>query len=179
MLDESLEFASGKKIDLEPIWRRLENVQILFFYKDINFSKIRQNLSAGVSGHLLKNISAEELALAVEEIKQGKIYVQASLREVSFENKLGLRASKPMKTNLTRRELEIIQLIVEEYSTPEIAGKLFISANTVESHRKNLIVKLGVKNTAGIVREAIRLQLYPDPGWFFSDKVAPGSGYFF
>ena len=162
MLDETLEFASVKKIDLDPIWRKLENVRIVFFYKDINLTKIRQNLSVGVSGHLLKDVSAEEVALAVETTRQGKVYIQASIREVSFENKLGLRTLKPMKTNLTRRELEIIQLIVEEYSTQEIAGKLFISVNTVESHRKNLILKLGVKNTAGIVREAIRLQLYPD-----------------
>ena len=60
---------------------------------------------------------------------------------------------------LTRREREILQLIAEEYTNPEIAEKLFISPRTVDTHRRNLILKLNAKNTAGLVRYAIKYEL--------------------
>jgi len=163
LIDESMEFASGKKTGRNPIWRGLEGIKIIVVYTEVNLIKIRQYVSAGVNGHLLKSISSEELEFAVQEVTNGKIYIQESIRQLSMEHALGLCTIKSVRTNITRRELQVIQLIVEEYSTQEIASKLFISFNTVESHRKSLILKLGVKNSAGIVREAIRLCLYPNP----------------
>ncbi|MCR9014596.1 helix-turn-helix transcriptional regulator [Aquiflexum sp. XJ19-11] len=67
----------------------------------------------------------------------------------------------PAKHSLTKREKEILQLIVEEYTTQEIANKLFISFCTVETHRLHLIQKMGVRNTAGLVREAVARNIYP------------------
>ena len=73
-----------------------------------------------------------------------------------------LTESAPKKKTgckLTQREQEVLQLIVDEFTTTEIAKKLFIGQCTVETHRIKLIQKLGVKNTAGLVREAVQRQL--------------------
>ncbi len=65
-----------------------------------------------------------------------------------------------MKTRLSNRELQILNLIIYEFTTSEIAGKLFLSTDTVKSHRKNLLNKLGVRNVAGMVRKAFEFELF-------------------
>jgi len=74
-----------------------------------------------------------------------------------LNEQLGLRPTTDIL--LTRREKEVLQLIVEENTTEEIARRLFISPCTVETHRANILGKLGVRNVAGIVREAMRREL--------------------
>lgn len=77
----------------------------------------------------------------------------------SLAKKPGTKKSFVLVPKLSNREKQILALIVKEYTTPEIAERLFISLKTVETHRSNLISKLNVRNTAGLVRAAIELQL--------------------
>lgn len=115
---------------------------------------VRNMMKNGASGYLLKNTTKEEIVDAIQTVHKGEDYLQADVKEILLKESLG----KPVQSyipKLTRREKEVLALIVEEMTTAEIAEKLFISPKTVESHRLNLIQKLGVRNTAGMVKEAI------------------------
>jgi DNA-binding NarL/FixJ family response regulator len=117
---------------------------------------IRQLVYAGASGYIPKNTNKNELQLAITRVMQGESY----LNEAFVPNKLEnghitiKRANEPMR--LTDREVEILCQICCEKSNQEIADQLFISPKTVETHRKNLIKKLKVKNSMGLVKIALR-----------------------
>lgn len=125
---------------------------------------IRKMLKLGAMGYVLKNTSREELVKAIEIVNEGDYYFTPEIqRKVvqALPNKKEKKEKRPYNreghyASLTKRELEIIKLIADEYSGPEIAEHLFISINTVETHRKNMIQKLGVKNTIGLVKYAIK-----------------------
>ena len=98
--------------------------------------------------------------IALSSIGRNEIYVSLSLTQ-QFSNWLCQDNTKKQTTmNLTPREQEVLKLIVEEYTTKEIAQKLFICPSTVETHRLKLIQKMGVKNTAGLVRIAVEQDLW-------------------
>jgi len=115
---------------------------------------IKQILKNGASGYLLKNTSKTEVIEAIKEVMDGKRYLPKRISEILLNDSIGLETSSYFIPKLTAREKEILNLIIQEFTTEEIATKLFVSAKTVESHRSNLIQKLGVKNTAGLVRVA-------------------------
>jgi len=121
---------------------------MLTMYNDENF--IQEFLKFKPIGYVLKNAGKIELLNAIEAVLENKNYVSSSIRsnptiDDEFTKKL----------QLTKRELEIIALLVKEKSTNEIAEELFISTNTVSTHRKNILHKLGVKNAAGLIRFAM------------------------
>jgi DNA-binding NarL/FixJ family response regulator len=115
---------------------------------------VREMIRAGALGYLVKNSTREELILAIDSASRNLSYFS---REITS----GLLESESKKTNmdsvvLTNREKEILRHIAEEFTNSQIAEKLFLSIRTVDTHRRNLLEKLGVKNTAGLVRYAIR-----------------------
>ena len=112
-------------------------------------------LESGAKGFLLKNSSSTEVESAIKKIAAGALHFDQKLFNLTAENK----PRKHFIPKLTKREKEILRLIIAEYTSPEIATKLFISQGTVETHRRNLISKMGVKNTAGLVRVAIEFKL--------------------
>lgn len=130
-------------------------VLIIGGYLKMNFAK--RLLQAGASGYLLRDAEPDQLEEAVRCCLSGSTYLDPILQESWMKKQLGLPAALPVE--LTRREREVLQLIVEGLTTDEIAGQLFISRCTVETHRANILGKLGVRNVAGIVREAIRRDL--------------------
>jgi DNA-binding NarL/FixJ family response regulator len=114
-------------------------------------SYIKKMMEAGASGYLLKNTSKVEMLEAIKTVTEGKTYL-------SFEVGKELQLSKEENDNiplLTKREKEILILIAEGLTNQQIKEKLFISIDTVDSHRKNLHTKLNVKNTAMLIRYAI------------------------
>jgi DNA-binding NarL/FixJ family response regulator len=115
---------------------------------------IKQILKNGASGYLLKNTSKTEMIEAIKEVMEGKRYLPKRISEILLNDSIGLETSSYFIPKLTAREKEILNLIIQEFTTEEMATKLFLSTKTVESHRSNLIQKLGVKNTAGLVRVA-------------------------
>lgn len=118
-------------------------------------------LEAGASGYLLKNAGREELLAAIHTVAKGDSYfsqkVSATLLQAITRQKEALAGPKkpPIQSPLSEREREVLRLIAQEYSNGEIADKLFISIRTVDTHRRNLLEKLQVKNTVGLVKYAI------------------------
>lgn len=146
-------------------------VIILSMLEDERF--VTQAFQAGASGYLLKSVGYAELARAVEVVAEGGQYITAEIT-------LNLLSKQPLATpqtagpaegqtavaevstqapsresNLTRRELEVLQLIAQGYTNAEIADRLFTSKRTVENHRQSLLEKTGSKNTALLIRYAI------------------------
>ena len=124
-------------------------------------SYIVKMLEAGASGYLLKNAGREELLSAIHTVAKGDSYfsqkVSATLLQTITNRKNTVESAPktPLQTPLTEREVEVLRLIAQEYSNGEIAEKLFISIRTVDTHRRNLLEKLQVKNTVGLVKYAI------------------------
>ena len=119
-------------------------------------SYVTRMMENGASGYVLKNADKEELVDAIIQVNKGKTYL-------SFDAGLALRKENAQVGSilpaLTRREKEVLKLIAEGYTNPQIAEKLFVSQTTVDSHRKNLMAKLNVKNTASLIRFAVEHQL--------------------
>ncbi len=115
-----------------------------------------------IQGYLLKNASIGELKKALETIAAGQKYFSKEINildtEQDFRNTITIE-DKKVDEILSKREIEILTLICKEYSNSEIAEKLFLSVSTVETHRKNLIAKLGVNNTVGLVKFALKNKL--------------------
>jgi len=121
---------------------------------------LQNMVDAGVKGFLLKNISKEDLYRAIQLISEGKNYYSEEL--LSFFTRKYIHPQKQQETadaNLTKRELEVLQLIAEGYTDAEIAEKLFISQRTVNGHRANLIAKTGSRNTVNLLTYAIKNKL--------------------
>ena len=115
---------------------------------------IKQILKNGAMGYLLKNTGKSELIEAIKEVTCGNRYLPKKINDILLNDSIGVENSSYFIPKLTAREKEILALIIKEFTTEEIANELFVSAKTVESHRSNLIQKLGVKNSAGLVRVA-------------------------
>lgn len=121
---------------------------------------VKSMLRNGCKGYLLKSTDVQTLVQAIEEVNRGKEYIEPSIKEQMLQNILHFRKQKEMKTpSLTRRETEILHLIIEENTNQQIADKLFLSLRTIENHRFSLFQKLNVKTTAGLVKIAIQLGL--------------------
>lgn len=128
-------------------------------------SLIQQLLKLGAMGYLLKNAGKEELLQAIRTIQEGQTFYSKEVTETIIDSFRGVQTSKKTGESIpkiSRREKQILELIVNEYTTKEIAEKLFISFGTVETHRKNLISKLEVRNTAGLVRKCLEFGLLDD-----------------
>ncbi|WP_212001930.1 response regulator transcription factor [Chitinophaga sp. HK235] len=117
---------------------------------------IKQMLRNGASGYLLKNTDQDTLVAAIEQVYAGEQFLDASIKQQLLHEMITGQKSTGYDIPLTRREKEILKLIAEEHSNQQIADMLFISLRTVETHRLNLTQKLAVKNTAGLVKEAIK-----------------------
>ncbi|MEQ1676952.1 MAG: response regulator transcription factor [Chitinophagaceae bacterium] len=117
---------------------------------------IKKMMENGASGYILKNSSKEELIKAIHAVYEGNIF---------FSNEVGQALQEYQKSSmqelpaLSAREKEILELIAEGYTNPQIAEKIFLSSFTVDSHRKNLLAKLNVKNTASLIRLAVERKL--------------------
>mgnify|MGYP003390055005 FL=1 len=114
-------------------------------------SYITQIIENGASGYLLKNADKEEIIEAIVTVENGKPYFSfeaGKIYKATTEKRIGLPV-------LSKREKEILKLIAEGLTNIEISKQLFISIDTVDTHRKNLYTKLNVKNTALLIRQAI------------------------
>lgn len=121
---------------------------------------IQMVMEAGARGYILKSIEPAEMLKAIRTILSGRTYycseVALKLIEAANESGAPVLQDKPL---LTPRETEVLQLIAMEYTNEEIARKLFVARRTIDTHRQNLLLKLGVRNTAGLVKAAIRMNL--------------------
>ena len=111
---------------------------------------IKSSVNAGFDGYLLKIDSRSEIESALIAVMRNEKYFSSKTKQVFFEVQT---ANK--KLHLTDRELDVLRLIVLEKTTPQIAETLCLSEKTIETHRRNIMIKLDVKNIAGMVRKAI------------------------
>lgn len=155
ILDINLPDGNGINLckQLKSDYKELKIIALSNF-EDIAF--IKQIIKNGASGYLLKNTNKSELETAIKFAYNDQLYLPENLKRLLLNDSLGKSASNVFfMPSLTRREKEVLELIVKEHTSEDIAQKLFITTKTVEAHRSNLIQKLGVKNVAGLVRVAI------------------------
>lgn len=151
LMDISLPDKSG--IDLcKEVKDRYPSVFIIGLSTFNQQSFIQKMMDNGASGYVLKNATQDELMEAIGTVVKGKIYLNDEVSHTLRKDDVG-------KIILTRREKEVLELIAEGLTNAEIAGKLFISVTTVDTHRKNLLAKFDVRNTASLIRSAARLQM--------------------
>lgn len=125
---------------------------------------IKEMLKAGASGYLLKHGGFDEISTAIETVLKGENYYTPKITVTVIDYLIG-KKKKDKKTDtvsLSERELDVLRLIIKEYTNNEIADELFISPRTVEVHKRNLIDKTGSKNIAGLVVYAMNHQLFED-----------------
>lgn len=115
-------------------------------------------LKAGADAFILKDTGKEELLKAIKKVMNNEKYVSNELN-INLYQHLGLKRSKTEGMHLTPRETEIIQHIANGMTNSEIAQRLFLSPNTVDTHRKNILAKLHLKNTAALVKYAAQNNL--------------------
>jgi len=121
-----------------------------------------KSLEAGAKGYLVKEAPLEELMTAIKAVMNGQTYLSSNFPPGLIESyaKMVKRGKKADEfSQLTRREREILQYIAEGHTSPQIAKMLFISKKTVENHRANIMEKLDIHDTAGLVRYAIKIKL--------------------
>lgn len=134
-------------------------VLILSMHTDPGY--VREALQAGTAGYVLKDAGVEELELAIRAALRGERYLDPRVSKHVIEGFVrGLET--PEGPALTPRQREILQLIAEGRSTREIAGRLHVSVKTVETHRAQLMDRLGIRDVAGLTRYAIRIGLVRD-----------------
>ncbi|MBC7902737.1 MAG: response regulator transcription factor [Gemmatimonadaceae bacterium] len=122
---------------------------------------IHKLMRHNVQGYVLKNAPLSELVEAIAAVHRGETFYSKEINiiaEDDFRSTITLE-DRRAESILTKREMEILQLVCKEFSNSEIAEKLFLSVSTVETHRKNLISKLGVTNTVGLVKFALKNKL--------------------
>jgi DNA-binding NarL/FixJ family response regulator len=137
-------------IDLcKEVRNRYPSVFVIGLSTFNQFTYVDDMLRNGASGYLLKNATKQEITEAIHTVAKGKMYM-------SDEAANTLKNASPQESPvLTRRENEILRLIAEGLANPQIAEKLFLSISTVDTHRKSLMRKLNIKNTALLVRYAV------------------------
>jgi DNA-binding NarL/FixJ family response regulator len=118
-------------------------------------------LSAGASGYILKHCAFEELVRAIQVVLSDQVYLSPAIagivvQELAQSKPSFARPSSPTSESLTSREREVLQLISEGHSAREIAQRLHLSVKTVETHRRQLMDKLGIHSVADLTKFAIR-----------------------
>jgi DNA-binding NarL/FixJ family response regulator len=144
-------------IDLcKQITKQYPAIKVIAFSSFDNTHYVKQILRSGASGYMLKNTDQQTIILAIEKVMEGEEYIDEAIQKILLRESITGQRRSIYEIPLTKREKEILKLIAEEHTNQEIADKLFVSLRTVETHRLNITQKLGIKNTAGLVKEAIK-----------------------
>ncbi len=143
----------------KAISRQYPHIKIIALsqYNESRF--IKRMIHNGASGYLLKDALKQDLIEAIQKVFDGGQYFSKGLTTNKDELLAKKQSNYAELPTLSEREFEILILICNEYSSPEIAKKIEISFSTVEKHRANLMFKSGTKNTAGLVRWAVENNL--------------------
>ncbi|MCO5237317.1 MAG: response regulator transcription factor [Chitinophagaceae bacterium] len=151
LLDINLPDISG--IDLcKKVRKTFPDIKVLGISTFSERSYISRMIGNGASGYLIKSASADEIAEAIASVMQGKLYMSLDMVHLLRPSSVVSAGNLPA---LTKRETEILRYIAEGLTNNQIAEKLFISPSTVDTHRKNMITKLRVSNTAALVKLAV------------------------
>ncbi|MDN3654069.1 response regulator transcription factor [Ferruginibacter paludis] len=160
ILDYQMPGMSGADI-IYRILRFKPDMKILALSNYDELSYIQSMMDAGARGYVLKNIEPAEMLRAVKTILAGGLYYcsEVAVKLIHFTDDQNARIWQAGQ-QLTRREREVLRLIALEMTNDEIAHQLSVAKRTVDSHRQHLILKLRVKNTAGLMKAALNLNLW-------------------
>lgn len=151
LLDINLPDANGVDLCAE-LKSKYPDLKILALTSYGEYTVVRRMIENGALGYVLKNAMSEEVIAGIEAVASGELFL-------CHEVDLLMKKQENTAIWLTLRERELLKLIVEGYTNPEIAEKIFLSPETIKGYRKNLLFKLGVKNTATLVKLAIEEKL--------------------
>lgn len=152
LLDISMPELNGEETAKEIILL-YPNTKILMLTMHNTIDYIAPLIKIGVQAYILKNAGKKELLMAIEALVEGKSYYSSEIANTLAKE---LRQYDDEKVKLSRREIEVLQLVFEGLSTPEIGERIFLSPRTVETHRSNLLTKTNSKNTAQLINFAIK-----------------------
>ena len=131
-------------------------LHIIAFSSFDDSAYVKQLFRLGAKGYLLKNSDKETIIQAVHAVMNGENFIDETIKNILLQESITGQRRSIFEVPLTKREKEILKMIAEGLSSQEIAEKLFLSLRTIDTHRFNINQKLDVKNTAGLVKEAIR-----------------------
>jgi DNA-binding NarL/FixJ family response regulator len=159
-LDINMPDMDGIEVTKE-LKKRHPDIEIIAFSINDDKETVRNMLKAGASSYVLKSAGKKDINKAIENASRGKPFFsdEIAFKVLEQPDTDDLPEKPDNSTHLTDREIEILRLIVNEYTNQEIADKLYISKRTVDTHRTNLLDKTSSKNTAGLVRYAIKNNL--------------------
>ena len=160
LMDINMKFVNGITATKEVI-KYDPSAKIIILSMNNELHIIESAIKAGAIGFLLKDSGLEELINAIKTVYFGEQYYsnEVSIKLLNKKNNIRLNHYNQKSNDLARittRELEVLSLITKEFTNDEISKKLIISKRTVESHRKNIISKFGLRNTAGLVHYAVK-----------------------
>jgi DNA-binding NarL/FixJ family response regulator len=167
LMDINMPYKNGIETTL-VVTQKHPQIRVLALTMFDDEDYITSMLQNGATGYILKNTGRPELIDAIKRVSLGQPYFSKEVTSVVMSKYMAKKDNAAAGANrnnaaplveLTNREVEILKLIACEMTNQEIADKLFISPRTVHSHRRNLMQKIGVKNTAGLVRYAIHHSL--------------------
>jgi len=162
LLDINLPGMNGIEV-CQKLSKEYPEVKVLALSMHNEESFVTEILKHGAQGYILKNTGKKELLNAIQAVFSGQSYFSDEVTETIMKSLVSQKSctkkSSILAPKISRREKDVLDLIVREHTTQEIADTLFISLKTVESHRRSLLTKLGVRNTAGLVRVALENQL--------------------
>lgn len=133
-------------------------VLVLSMYDDSEI--VNEIVMAEAEGYILKNTGKQELVAALERISDNGTFYSDHIVEVMMRSMKQEKKKEEVSAVLTERELEIVQLICSEKSSEEIAGELYISKRTVDTHRRNILGKIGVNTLVGLIKFAYKSGIY-------------------
>lgn len=136
------------------------NIKVIIISSEVNKEYVSTGIKCGIDGYLPKDVSGETLANAIRSVRTGAKFFDDAITSLIFEDffvkKRGGKRSHGGDQGLTKREYEVIEQVASGKSNQEIADELFVSIKTIESHKKNILDKLGLKNSVQLVRYAIK-----------------------
>lgn len=156
LLDYEMPVLNGLET-LEQIKRDFFGVKVILLTMLNQRELIQHAVEKGVNGFLFKNASPEELSEAIRRVSRGETYFASEVTLALL--KPDLNQGNTLLRQLTEREIEVLRLVAQGFSSTEVGAQLFISPRTVDTHRNNLIQKLGVNGIAGLVQFAIKNKL--------------------
>jgi DNA-binding NarL/FixJ family response regulator len=154
---------------LQQISKKFPSAKLLAITDVQPNAVISKALNTGVTSHLLKDCDQDEIIEAIYKTANGEKFMCGKITSAVLDEKSSAVTEYSCEgLNVSEREMEIIKLIAEGCSNKEVADKLFLSTHTVTTHRKNIMNKLGINNTAGLVLFAVRENLVSPNHFLFS-----------
>lgn len=153
--DVTMPLMSGVEL-CKIIKEQYSHIKVLILSMHNSVTIVKEALNAEADGYMLKNTGQEEFIKAIDRILGDGTYFSQDILPIIL-NQFNKEKHEAQRTALTQREKEVLELIVQEFTSKEIASKLFISKQTVDTHRINIMQKTGCKSLVGLIKYAIQV----------------------